>query len=131
MIVDTSVIIASLRGERGAIDLDARLSGMRMSVVNLTEVFHVARRQKVETTPEEIEQALVAAGVEIIVPTRDTARHAAGFMSAEPPKGASRISLGDGYCLALAFEYDEPALTADCAWAETQFPFPGKIELIR
>ncbi|MEQ1930032.1 MAG: PIN domain-containing protein [Parvularculaceae bacterium] len=131
MILDTSVIIASLRGERGAIDLDSRLDGMRVSVVNLTEVFHAARRRNVETTPEEIEETLVAAGVEIVTPTRDTARFAAAFMSAEPPKGYSRISLGDGFCLAHAFEYGEPALTGDRAWTAIPLPFPVKIELIR
>lgn len=131
MMLDSTVIIATLKGERGAIDIESGLEGKRISIINLTEVFHAARRRGVETTADEIERSLVSAGMKIVFPTIETARLAADFMSTEPPKGRARISLGDGYCLAHAFEIDAPVLTADRSWAEMAFPHPVKVELIR
>jgi len=131
MMLDTSVIMASLLGERGGVELDARLGGSLVSIVNLTEVIVVSRRRGLDASAEEIEESLRLAGVETVAPTVETARLSASFMAAIPPKGYSRISIGDGYCLAHAFQRGVVALTADRAWAEMKFAHPVKIELIR
>ncbi len=129
--LDTSAVMASLLDEPGAIALDRRLAGAMISIVNLTEVFDVARRREIAASPEEIEDSLRLAGVRTVEPTIETARLSAAFMASKPPRGRSRISLGDGYCLAHAYERKAPALTGDRAWAETKFPYPVRIELIR
>lgn len=131
ILLDASAVIALLRKEPGADMVRALMPEAKISVVNLTEVYEIIRRQKLDMQPLEISGMLTAAAVETILPDEETALLAAEMMAGRTPPGHGRISLGDGYCLAHAYQRGVPALTADRAWAETEFQYPVKIELIR
>lgn len=129
--LDASAVLALLKAEPGSEKVRTLMPGSSMSIVNLTETVAVACRQRLDVAPAALRQMLRDGKVRIIVPDEDTALLAAEMMGAKPPKKYGPLSLGDGYCLAHAAILGAPALTADQGWAETQFPSPVDIELIR
>ena len=131
VVLDASAVLALLKAEPGSEKVRALMPGSMMSIVNLTETVAVANRQRLDGPSAAIRQMLSNGKVRIIAPDEDTAMLAAKMMGARPPKRCGPLSLGDGYCLAHAAILGAPALTADRGWAETAFPHPVKVELIR
>lgn len=112
-VLDTSAVLAWLRGEPGASAVEALLEQAYMSSVNWCET-----AQKLIRDGDNAERTLrrvAALGVEVYPCTATDALAAAQLWSATHPAG---LSLGDRVCLALAARYELPVYTADTAWGK-------------
>jgi len=109
--MDSSAVLASIRGEPGADVVNAALAGSFTSAINLAEVVSkliqdgvpgaeaatIVRRIGVQLVETDEEQALAASLIHAI--TR-----------------SAGISIGDAFCLALGKLRGCPVMTADRAW---------------
>lgn len=111
-IIDSSVILAFLRSEPGAVPLDDMQSSF-ISAVNLAEV--VAKLAEIGWGSDRIHSALDRFDLRVI-PLDDDRAYRAGLL--RPLTRDQGLSLGDRACLALAQEYGLPAVTADRKWSE-------------
>lgn len=110
-VLDASAVLAYLQGEPGAERVEKRLSSSVISAANLCEVL-----SKFEGVAEArlVEAVLHAQGVVIEPVSREDSWHASRLRSVQPS-----LSLGDRLCLALGIRRNEPVLTADRAWGES------------
>jgi ribonuclease VapC len=123
-VVDTSVVIAVLRGERGSETLERTMSGALISSLNYSEAIAVLMRSgpTVEVARTLVDDLLVTVvGFDALL-AQDTA-----FL--EGPTRAQGLSLADRACLALARRDKLPVLTADRAWRDLKLGV--EIQLIR
>ena len=123
-VLDSSVILAILRGEKGEADAAELVRDAVISAVNVAEVVTKCIEQ---SFPDDVVVELIdGAGIRI-VPFE--ARHAilAGQLRKRAPKGV--LSLGDRACLATAIALDAVAVTADKVWATLDLDC--EVELIR
>ena len=111
-IIDSSVILAFLRSEPGAIPLEDMQSSL-ISAVNLSEV--VAKLAEIGWDADRIHSALDRFDLRVI-PLDDDRAYRAGLL--RPLTRDKGLSLGDRACLSLAQEYGLPALTADRKWSD-------------
>jgi len=112
-VLDASAVIALARGEPGSASVTGYVHGGRISSVNYSEVLASLAR---EGLPMDVADAVVdALQLEVVPFTADQARTAAKLRVVTASFG---LSLGDRACLAVAMDLDEPAVTADRAWAE-------------
>jgi PIN domain nuclease of toxin-antitoxin system len=109
IVLDASALLALLREEPGADEVERVLDGSMMSCVNLSEVLQKAEQHAVDV--EGLEHDLEALGVRFAPFDTPAARSSAELWSS----GAG-LSLGDRACLALAASVDGVALTADHRW---------------
>lgn len=129
-VLDASVLMAYLRGERGAervIDIIAE--GAVISTVNLAEV--LSKRADAGDDPEALATRLIDAGlllgaVDVTELLLDDAVTMAQLRSATRHRG---LSLGDRACLAVARRLSVRAVTTDSAWADLKVGV--EIETIR
>lgn len=126
LILDSSVVLAAILGERGGDDVFDRLEEAAISTVNVAEVYTYAainslstlaidaffEETGIEVVPFSHEQALVAGRIAAIIKT-------------------SGLSLGDRSCLALAIVRDGEVLTADHPWEKIAGAVGLKITMLR
>lgn len=113
VVLDSSAVIAFLRGEPGRDVVSAILFGALVSSVNLAEVV----TKLIERGSPPIEARETVGGLPIDVqPASPELGLAAGLLHARTRSRS--LSLGDRFCLALAMETGLPVLTADRAWTE-------------
>lgn len=112
-VVDSSVVLALLRAERGA-DVAVALVDERplLSAVNLVEV--IAKLQDSGMSESMIDVAVEQVEAEIVAFSPEQAMDAGLLRNLTRHVG---LSLGDRACFALAREARLPILTADRAWS--------------
>jgi ribonuclease VapC len=114
-VIDSSALLAVLRGEAGASAVTEVLDeGAVVSAVNLSEV--VAKMQDLGFSEEQTREDIRSLKVELISDFSETDAWLAGLLRAVTrSKG---LSFGDRACLALASSLGLPVLTADRHWAD-------------
>ena len=110
-VLDSSALLALLKGEEGAPAVQAVLPGALLSTVNLAEI--VAKLRGRGMPAAEARTAVESTGVDIIDFDADQACLSGDLRALTRPLG---LSLGDRACLALGQTRDLPVLTADTAW---------------
>ena len=121
VVLDASAVLALLRAESGAEQVEPVLQGAMLSTVNGAEV-----AQKISAHGSDGAWALSELrelGVNMVAFTSEDALAAAALW---PHTRTSGLSLGDRACLALAQRMNCPALTADQAWKDCEL---GDIEI--
>jgi len=127
VVLDASAILAVVRNEEGADRVrQALVEGAIVGAVNHAEV--ISKLIVYGTPHEQILPKLAALGYEV-VPVSETDATTAGFLFGE--EKASRLSLGDRCCLALAIRMNALVLTGDRPWIEAELDSVANIELIR
>ena len=123
-VLDSSIILAILRNERGDEYAAERALGASISSVNVAEILSKCVEFEIDTN----EALQFIAGRNIDVAEFGFADGVmAGRLMALAPKGV--LSLGDRACIATAIRLNATAVTADRVWAELDLPC--KVELIR
>jgi PIN domain nuclease of toxin-antitoxin system len=124
VVLDASALLAVLRSERGAEEVEQRLEGASIGAVNLSEV--VAKLSGDGAPEAQIRLAI--AKLELAVRAFDEEQaYAAGMLRKSTRKLG--LSFGDRACLALAHLSDATALTADRSWSRLDLDIA--IEVIR
>lgn len=123
-IIDSSVILAFVRGEPCGERLADFLDDAVMSTANLAET--VTKCIELKIDPQPAIDFLIGSGIALIDLNAEQAI-LAGQLRRTAPKGV--LSLGDRACLATAILSGRTAVTADKAW--TAFELGCKVELIR
>ena len=124
VVLDASAVLALLRAEHGADQVEPALQAALLSTVNATEV-----AQKISYHGSDGAWALGELrdlGVNLVAFTTEDALAAAALW---PHTRTAGLSLADRACLALARRMDCPALTADQAWKDCDLDI--EIRLIR
>lgn len=124
VVMDASAILALLNGETGADKVAARLSGARISSVNIAEVG--AKLMDIGMTHDATRQAIDLLQLDVVDFDLSLAEATYGL---RPSTKSSGLSLGDRACLALAIRDGRTALTADRNWSNLQLTCP--VDLIR
>jgi len=109
-VIDASAALAWLRGEPGAEVVEPRLAGGLISAVNWAEVLQKSRRAGIDLA--DTSDLFGVRGLTVMEATKGDARLAASYW--EP---GTSLSIADRFCLALAYRFDSPAVTAERAWA--------------
>lgn len=124
VVLDSSAILALLKGESGAAEVAAVLDGARLSTVNLAEV--VTKLIERGLFREEAEESVDRLPVVVVDLDRDLAIQSGLLRATTRHKG---LSLGDRACLALAIRDGLPVMTTDQAWSDLDLPI--EVVLIR
>jgi PIN domain nuclease of toxin-antitoxin system len=123
-VLDTSVVLAALQGERGG-DLAASvMPAALLSSVNLAEL--ATKLAKDGLSRSEVGEVVGALECEVVPFDRATAVEAGLLRRATSRLG---LSLGDRSCLALAIDRGLPVYTAERSWATLELGID--IRLIR
>jgi PIN domain nuclease of toxin-antitoxin system len=123
-VLDSSALLAYLRGEPGAEIVAGIIGDVLLSSVNLAEV--VTKIVSGGVTLDDARATLGVIDLEVIDFSRPLAEESGGLVARTRSKG---LSLGDRACLALAQREGVPAFTADRAWASLDIGI--EIRLIR
>lgn len=125
VILDSSALLALIKGENGADKVEKLMGRIVMSAVNVSEV--AAILSELSMTEEDCRFA-IDPFIESIIPFDTTQAYNAALLKQNTKhKG---LSLGDRVCIALGILMDVPIYTADKAWGELSLP-KAKIHLIR
>jgi PIN domain nuclease of toxin-antitoxin system len=124
VVLDASVVLAAVLGERGGAAVADLKGSAFVSTVNYAEVR--TRLIDLGVKREAVDQSIALLGLEIVAFDIEQADCAADLRGAT--RGAG-LSLGDRACLALASARNTVALTADHAWQAVEVPV--QIELVR
>lgn len=111
-VFDTSVVLALVKGERGAFAAGSRAGTAAISAINWAEVWTVAHRQGI--TAERI-RGIEELGLQVVPLAKEVGELAAGLRF---NLAALDLSLADCCCLALGIELGLPVYTADAAWLD-------------
>lgn len=126
VILDSSALLAMLRGEPGGELVAQNIGDAYMSAVNLAEVVsHLVRKG---IPPKTVDTVLRQLPVTIEDVDQDLAHLAGGLRSATSEAG---LSLGDHFCLALGKRDKRPVWTADRQWALVADKIGVDVVLIR
>jgi ribonuclease VapC len=112
-VLDASVLLAHIAGEKGSEVVPQLASGALLSTINLAEVF--AKLLERNFTANEAGQTIYGYRFNPVPFDRELARRT-GVL--RPLTKALGLSLGDRACLALAQREGLPVLTADKNWAK-------------
>ncbi|MDR7304639.1 PIN domain-containing protein [Haloactinomyces albus] len=123
-VLDASALMAWLRDEDGADQVDEHIEGGVIGAVNLSEV-----AQKISQHGGDGSRAAAEVLGMGLVLTPFAGEDALATAELWPRTHAHGLSLGDRACLALAHRLDRPALTADQAWKTLDLDV--EIQLIR
>lgn len=123
IVVDTSVILAVLQGERGAEDGERLARGGVIGTANLVEA--VSRGEMYGHPTEKTLLQIAAWGLEIAPVDRASANEAMALW----PYRKQNLSLGDRLCIGLARARGLPVLTGDRAWST--MPLGVEVRLFR
>jgi PIN domain nuclease of toxin-antitoxin system len=124
VVLDTSAILAYVKGEPGADDVAAVIGDAVISAVNYAEA--VTKLVEKGMSLPLVRTALGVAGLEIVDFDRGLAEVAGAMFPTTKPFG---LSLGDRACLALAGREGVQAMTGDRIWSKLGAEF--KVRLIR
>ena len=122
IVLDSSVVLASVFEEPGRIELVEVFAEAAISSVNLGEVVSKCVERKI---PDEMIGLLVEQCSQICHPLSVGQAVAAGGL-----RNATRalgLSLGDRCCLALAMDLKATVFTADRAWAGLDLGIPIRV----
>lgn len=111
-VLDTSALLAWLREEPGADEVDPLLDEAVVSTVNLSELAQKLTQHSADATRTITRLRTLGLHVE---PFTDTDALVAAQLW--PHTRTAGLSLGDRACLALARRLDAPVATADGPWA--------------
>ncbi|MER5390298.1 type II toxin-antitoxin system VapC family toxin [Saccharopolyspora sp. NPDC002686] len=123
-VLDTSAILAWLRGETGADRVDAVIDNATMSTVNWSELAQKLAQHGADAA--RTCDRLRTFGIAVEPFTADDAVRAGELWMRTRSAG---LSLGDRACLALAIRLDAPVVTADKAWQDVDVQV--SVELLR
>jgi PIN domain nuclease of toxin-antitoxin system len=112
-VLDASVMLAHISGEKGSEAVPQLTNGALLSTVNLAEVF--AKLLERDFTADEAGETIYGYGFEPVPFDRGLARQTGVLRRATKAFG---LSLGDRACLALAQREGLPVLTTDKNWAK-------------
>jgi ribonuclease VapC len=112
-VLDASVLLAHISGEKGSEVVPELASGALLSTVNLAEVF--AKLLERNFTANEAGEAIYGYRFDPVPFDRELARRT-GVL--RPLTKGLGLSLGDRACLALAQREGLPVLTTDKSWAK-------------
>ena len=124
MVLDSSVILAIIRGETGEDKALALAQNAQISAVNVAEIVTKCIEQNLR---EDAGLEIIASCEVQVIPLTEQQAILAGRLRHKAPKGV--LSLGDRACIAAAILSGRTAVTADKAWAK--FDLGCKVELIR
>ncbi len=124
IVLDASAILALVREEIGAREVEPVVRGALVSSVNWSEVLQKIR--SFGLNPVTTARGLPAMGLQIIAFDSQDAENAADLWEQTRAYG---LSLGDRACLSLARRFRAEVLTADRAWQKVNVGVP--IRLIR
>lgn len=124
LVLDASAVLAWLRDEAGAEQVDGALEGGVVSAVNASEVAQKLLHHGADGSRAMTQ--LLGLGLTLTPFTGDDALAAAELW---PHTRTAGLSLGDRACLALARRLDSAVLTADQAWKGLDLDV--EIQLIR
>jgi len=113
--LDSSALIALVRGEPGSDLVQAALPASLICAVNLFETMTKLIRQGGE--PKLVERYLRGLSLEIVAWDEELAWESRDLC---PLAWTHGISLADRACLAAARHYRIPALTSDAVWKELE-----------
>lgn len=113
VVLDTSAVLAFLRGEPGGDSIGPLLPVARLSAVNLTEA--VSKLIDRGAQPDIAVRRIRSLRMEVISFAFEHAERAGELRQATRHLG---LSLGDRACLALAQQLGAPVYTADRDWAK-------------
>ena len=123
-VLDTSVVLAVLKGERGADLARKRIERGAVSVVNLAEI--VTKLVEWDVPEAAARNSIAELGLKYLQFDEHLAFQA-GLLHRFTKGG--NISLGDRACLVTARHFGVPAVTADRAWANLNLGIA--VELVR
>ena len=112
-VLDSSAVLAAIRGEPGAELVEPLLAMAPISAVNYAEI--VSRLVDFGSSPEDAIEAAGHLGLDVRPLDVSGAAAVGALRAATRSRG---LSLGDRACLALAKQLGLPVFTADRAWAE-------------
>jgi PIN domain nuclease of toxin-antitoxin system len=112
-VLDASVLLAHISGEKGSEVVPDLASGALLSTVNLAELF--AKLLERNFTANEAGETIYGYRFDPVPFDRELARRT-GVL--RPLTKALGLSLGDRACLALAQREGLPVLTTDKSWAK-------------
>ena len=124
VVLDTSALLAYVKGETGADDVAAVIGDAVISTVNYAEA--VTKLVEKGMSLPLVRMALGIAGLEVVDFDRNLAEVAGAMFAITKPFG---LSLGDRACLALAGREGVYAMTGDRIWSSLGAEF--KVRLIR
>lgn len=124
-LLDASALLAWLNEERGAHKVEPMLDRSAISTVNLSETLQKSLAGGAEI--RGLVADLKALGILPVPFEADDAETAAAMWTRTKDLG---LSIGDRACLTTALKLDLPAVTADNAWADVEYP-GLKVVLIR
>ena len=124
-ILDSSALLAFLKGERGAEKVEAYFGGnIIMSALNYSEV--IATLEYINTPLKKADSLLSELVEDVVSFDKEQAIMAAALRKDTKSQG---LSLGDRACIALGIIKNCPIVTADRAWAKIETK--ADIQLIR
>lgn len=126
VVLDASVILAAILGERGGDQVFDLMDDAVVSTVNVSEVYTYAALNQLK--PDVLDAFFQDSGIEIAPLTLDQAVDAGG-LAAVTRKGG--LSLGDRCCLSLARLRQARVLTADRSWLKFAEDVGVSIDLLR
>ena len=112
-ILDTSALLAYVKGEQGAELVASLIGDAAISAVNFAEA--VSKLVEKGATLDLARAALGVANVDIVDFDRALAEQTGALIAKTKRSG---LSLGDRACLALAAREQVPVLTGDRAWSK-------------
>ena len=115
MIIDASALLALLQDEPRSEVTEKALEEGSISAANLSEV--AGKLIQAEVPEKEVLAVLRSFDLDIVPVDEDTAFLAGALINKTKDYG---LSLGDRICLATAILRDQPAVTADKAWANVK-----------
>jgi ribonuclease VapC len=112
-VLDASVLLAHIRGERGSEPVPRLAADAFLSAVNLAEVF--SKLLEGDVTPDQADAIIYRYGF-AVSPFDEALARRTGEL--RPLTKALGLSLGDRACLALAQREALPVFTTDRNWAK-------------
>ena len=110
-VIDSSAVLADLRGEPGGAVARELTGASAISAVNLSEV--IAKLIELGADVEAAEGLSAQLEYEVLDADQARAKRAGRLHSRTQKRG---VSLGDRFCIALAEELNLPLITADRHW---------------
>ncbi len=127
-VMDASALLALARGERGADVVQEYLDSAQcvISSVNLAEVG--SKLVDLGLPQSELSRALKQFNIDVIDFGFELSVQTSALRDKTKAQG---LSLGDRACLALALQFDAPAVTSDSVWQRLDTDLKIKVLLIR